>query len=127
MIFGIGTDLIENNRIKEKISKLPGLKEKIFTKNEIKYCEAKRYPFQHYSARFAGKEAILKAMGTGWSKGFKFNEIEILNDEKGKPFVKVYGKVKKFFNQNKITSVQISMSHIKKFAKAVVILEKRED
>lgn len=127
MIFGIGTDLIENHRIKEKLERTPGLKEKLFTEIEIKYCETKKQPYLHYAARFAGKEAFLKAMGTGFANGYKFNEIEILNDEKGKPFVKVYGKVKEFLKENKILSVQISMAHIKEFAKAVVILEKKEE
>lgn len=127
MIFGIGADIIETERVREKLERTPGLKEKLFTNKEILYCSSKKNPAQHYSARFAAKEAFLKAMGTGWSNGYKFKEIEIINEKNGKPSIVVYGTVKKFCKRNKITAMQVSMSHIKELAKAVVILEKKED
>ena len=83
MIFGIGTDLIEVERIADKMQTRPGFKELVFTQNEIVYCEIKTYKYEHYAARFAAKEAFLKAIGTGWRSGTAFNEIEIYNDEEG--------------------------------------------
>ncbi|MBP7870250.1 MAG: holo-ACP synthase, partial [Candidatus Saccharicenans sp.] len=77
MIFGVGVDIIEVDRIEDKLSRTPGLKDKLYTPVEIGYCESKKFPAQHYAARFAAKEAFLKALGTGWSRGVKFSEIEI--------------------------------------------------
>ena len=66
MIFGIGTDLIEVARIAEKMEKKAGFKELVFSADEIIYCEARTFKYEHYAARFAAKEAFLKALGTGW-------------------------------------------------------------
>lgn len=127
MIFGIGTDIIEVKRIEEKLIRTGGLKAKIFTPREIAYCESKHRPAMHFAARFAAKEAFLKAMGTGWTGGHKFSEIEIIDDELGKPELYVYGKVKEFCYQNRLSRFEVSLSHIKDLATAVVILEKDED
>jgi holo-[acyl-carrier protein] synthase len=69
MIFGIGTDLIEIERVADRIEKKTGFRELVFTPNEINYCEAKTFKYEHYAARFAAKEAFLKAIGTGWRSG----------------------------------------------------------
>ena len=124
MIFGIGTDIIEVPRIEQKLARTKGLKEKVFTAHEIEYCEAKKRSALHYAARFAAKESFLKAMGTGWQGGFRFDEIEIVNNELGKPEVVVHGKVKAFCEERRIVGFQVSLSHIKDLAKAVVVLEK---
>lgn len=123
MIFGIGTDMIEVRRVGQKLARTSGLKRKIFTSREIAYCESKRKSEEHFAARFAAKEAFLKAMGTGWSRGYRFNEIEIINTESGKPEVVVHGKVKDFCEQHGITGMHVSLSHIQDAAKAVVVLE----
>ena len=123
MIYGIGTDIIEVNRIKKNIEKVSGLKTKLFTQKEIEYCESKRHSAEHFAARFASKEAFFKALGTGWRLGFAFTEIEILNNELGKPEITVSGKIKQFITENKITNIHISISHLKEIANAVVILE----
>lgn len=78
MIFGIGIDIIEVERVKNQISKSNGFREKIFTEREIEYCESKKNKAQHYAARFAAKEAFFKAIGTGWRNGMAFNAIIIL-------------------------------------------------
>ena len=127
MIFGVGTDIIEVQRVEEKLLRTGGLKKKLFTPREIDYCDAKHRPALHFAARFAAKEAFLKAMGTGWSGGHRFDEIEIVNNELGKPELVVSGKVKAFCEAHGITAMEVSLSHIKDLAKAIVVLEKTAD
>ncbi|MEI6093183.1 MAG: holo-ACP synthase [bacterium] len=125
MIFGLGIDIIEVSRIQKEISKKNGgFKTRVFTTNEIDYCESKITKAESYAARFAAKEAFFKAMGSGWSKGFAWTEVEVAKDESGKPYIITHGKVKKFIKQKKISNIQISMSHLKETAIAIVSLEK---
>lgn len=124
MIFGIGTDIIEVERISKLLEKDSSFKNKIFTELESEYCENKKNKAEGYAARFAAKEAFFKAIGTGWRGEMSFNEIEVINDSLGKPEIKMYGKVLEFFTEQKITSVHVSVSHIKSVAVAIVILEK---
>jgi holo-[acyl-carrier protein] synthase len=124
LIFGVGTDIIEVRRVEEKLLRTGGLKTKLFTPKEIAYCDSKYRPALHYAARFAAKEAFLKAMGTGWSGGHKFSEIEVVNNALGKPELFVHGKVGEFCASHGITGMQVSLSHIQELAKAVVVLEK---
>ena len=118
MITGIGIDLIEVERVKDKIERNSGFRELVFSEKEIAYCESKTRKFEHYAARFAAKEAFLKAIGTGWTNKIAFNEIEILNDENGKP--EIYLKVETTILYNKLF---VSLSHLKSMASAVVIIE----
>ena len=123
MIFGLGTDIIEVQRVGEKLERTRGLKARLFTDAEIAYCESKHSPAQHFAARFAAKEAFLKAMGTGWSGGHKFSEIEVVNDPAGRPDLRLHGKVEAFCRDRGITGMRVSLSHVKDFAQAVVVLE----
>ena len=127
MITGIGTDIIEVKRIEERLLKQEGLKSGLFTPSEIAYCESKKFPHQHYAARFAAKEAFFKAMGTGWRYGMRYTEIEIGNDELGKPFIKTEGKVREEIVKRNITKVHLSISHLKDLANALVVLEHIEN
>lgn len=122
MVVGIGTDIFEVKRIKERITKEPSFIKGIYTENEITYCEKLRFKEQHYAARYAAKEAFLKAIGTGWRNGIKFNEIEILNDELGKPEIKLTGKAREIVKSIKGDSVHISLSHTKDLAIAFIII-----
>ena len=124
MIFGIGTDIIEIARVEDKLSRTRGLKERVFTAGEIEYSQAKAKSGQHFAARFAAKEAFLKAMGTGWRSGYRFNDVEIVNDQLGKPEVLVHGKVREFCEANGICRWHVTLSHSRELAKAVVVLEK---
>lgn len=124
MVFGIGTDIIEIQRIERALLRTGRLKRRIFTPREIEYCESRGKSAQHFAARFAAKEAFLKAMGTGWQGGHRFDEIEVINNEQGKPEAAVHGKVKAFCEENGIIRFQVSLSHIKELALAVVVLEK---
>ncbi len=124
MIFGLGTDIIKVDRIEKMVANGREYMKTIFTEREMDYCESKTRSSEHYAARFAAKEAVLKAMGIGWRNGFAFTEIEILNDKLGKPVVFLHGKVNDFFQEQKLKQVTISLSHAKENAIAVAILEK---
>ncbi|NOY51773.1 MAG: holo-ACP synthase [Chlorobi bacterium] len=125
MIFGIGTDIIEVKRMEKHLENNDALRKKLYTETEQKYCEnGKVTQAQCYAARFAAKEAFFKALGTGYRYGMAFKEIEILNDELGKPYVKPHGKVKEYVEQQQITSIHLSISHLKEMANAFVVLEK---
>jgi len=123
MIYGIGIDLIEVERVAEKIGKKAGFKELVFSQHEIDYCELRTNKYEHYAARFAAKEAFFKAIGTGWRDGTAFNEIEITNDEQGKPGLSLHGKTAVTMEQLKLGKISVSLSHLKTMASAVVIIE----
>jgi len=123
MIYGIGTDLIEVDRVEKQLEKDQGFKERVYTPTEIEYCETKRHRPQHYAARFAAKEAFMKALGTGWQEGVSFHEIEVITSPNGKPELKLYGKTADIAASRNITSMFVSLSHLTSFAMAIVILE----
>lgn len=124
MIAGVGIDLIEVDRISAKINREAGFKELVFSRKEIDYCETKTNKFEHYAARFAAKEAFFKAMGTGWMDGTSFNEVEITNDDAGKPGLTLLGSTRKQLDSFGISKISVSLSHLKTMASAVVIIEK---
>src|ERR1700743_1164923 len=124
MTSSVGIDMIEVERVAEKISKESGFRELVFSKTEIAYCESKKSKFEHYAARFAAKEAFFKALGTGWTDNTQFNEVEIINDQEGKPEVHLSGYTLETINSLGIKKILVSLSHIKTVASAVVIIEK---
>lgn len=124
MIAGVGIDIIEVDRVKEKIAKGSGFRELVFSANEIDYCESLTNKYEHYAARFAAKEAFFKALGTGWSKGTAFNEVETINDERGKPQIVFIGTTQITMKDMQIGAITVSLTHTKSTAMAVVIIEK---
>jgi holo-[acyl-carrier protein] synthase len=126
-IAGVGTDIIEVERVERSITKGIGFKEKVFTENEIAYCEGKADKALHYAARFAAKEAVLKAMGTGWRGPLMFDEIEVTHDANGKPEILLYGKTREFALERGITRIHVSISHLKHIVNAVVLLQTDEE
>ena len=123
MIIGTGIDIIEVDRIASRVGRDSGFKEMVFSNNEMKYCDAKASPFEHYAARFAAKEAFLKAIGKGWDSGLNWNEIEVLNEESGKPVLFISGTTKETLTLLGIRIIHLSLSHLKSMATAIVILE----
>ena len=115
-----GTDIIEIDRLKKSIETLgDSFINKIFTKNEISYCESrKNAKYQSYAVRFAAKESISKVLGTGISKGVAWKDIEIINSPSGKPEVLLHGKTKQISEELNIFSISISLSHCKDYAVA---------
>ena len=122
MIIGIGTDIIEVARVKKAISQ-EALKKKVFSEREIAYCESQKGE-ESFAARFAAKEAFFKALGTGWRDGMGITEVEILNDDLGKPSIHLSGKANEVFEQKGGTHIHVSLSHIKEKAIAFVIIER---
>ncbi|MET3880662.1 holo-ACP synthase [Chitinophaga sp. OAE865] len=124
MIIGIGTDIVEVPRIAAKLAKGDGFRNLVFTPFEISYCENQAVPAESYAARFAAKEALLKALGTGWGNGgINFDEIEIRNDAAGKPELFLIGNGVARYEQAGIRKIWVSLSHEKSAAVATVILE----
>lgn len=118
-----GTDIIEIQRIKETIEKNGSIfLNKVYTENEISYCEKHNAAkYQHYAARFSAKEAVSKLLGTGFTGEFGFRDIEIVNNDFGKPEVVLHGKALELFNNQKYKEISISISHCKEYATSVVV------
>lgn len=121
MIIGIGVDLVKIDRI-EKAGKGSGFLERVFTAREREYCSRQKFPAQHYAARFAAKEAILKAIGTGWSGGVKWVDMEVLHGEGGGPIVNLSGRVKDLMDLRGVKQVLLSYSHDEGYAVAQAVL-----
>ena len=120
-IFGIGIDLVEVQRIKAGIEKFPArFRSRIFTKNEIAFCETRQHKYLSYAARFAAKEAFSKALGTGLRGKISWQDIEVIDDERSKPNLFITGKAKKYLGNRKF---HVSLSHTEDFATAIVIIE----
>ncbi|MFQ6082661.1 MAG: holo-ACP synthase [Candidatus Aminicenantia bacterium] len=116
MIVGIGIDIIEVNRIKKADQKTRRFLERIFTKNELNYCLSKKNKYQHLAARFAAKEAFFKAIG----KRISWKDVEVRNLPSGKPELKLLNPSLSF------EKIHLSLSHLKEYSLAVVILEIEE-
>ena len=128
LVLGMGTDLIEVERVEKFIAQGDDYLAGIFTVHEIAYCRSKHFPQQHFAARFAAKEAFMKALGCGWRDGIRFADIEVSNDELGKPHLTVSGKAREKLD-NFATApyyVHLSLAHLKSIATATVIIETRE-
>lgn len=124
MVIGIGIDIIEIDRIKKSIDTYgDSFLNKIYTKNELDYCLAKHNKYQHLAARFAAKEAIYKALTTGWEKDATWKSMEIINEPNGLPVVKFFGKLKEFISKDK--DIKISLSHSDNYVTAVAIIYKK--
>jgi holo-[acyl-carrier protein] synthase len=125
-IFGIGTDIINIKRIEKSFKKYGNkFKNKIFSKNEIAYCEGKKNPFPFYAKRFAAKEALSKALGTGIRKEIIFKNMEVSNNNLGKPFIKLKGSTAEFFRKkikSKKYEIYLSLSDDSPWAQATVII-----
>ena len=118
-ICGIGNDIIEVERIRESIERYANhFLDRLFTKREQSYCDTHQDPTLRYAGRFAAKEAIVKSMGTGFGKEIGWHDIEIINEESGKPEVIFSDKIKTQFNH---PQVLVSISHCKTYATAVAI------
>lgn len=119
-----GVDIVETDRLEKSFS-LKGdiFRNKVFTEKEIEYCEAKKAgKYQSYAARFAAKEAVSKALGTGISGGIGLKDIEVSKDANGRPGVLLSGKAKAVFEEMQGTDISLSLSHCKSYAVAYCII-----
>ena len=123
-ILGTGTDVIEVLRIAQMIERHGELFiNRVYTNNEIAYCSVRKAATQHYAGRWAAKEAVLKALGTGWQKGISWRDIEIRNEPGGAPKVLLQGGARDVFEQTGIHAMHISISHCRNYATAMAIAE----
>lgn len=123
MIIGVGIDVVEVARVEEKVSHANGFKEKIFSPAEIAFCEARKERGQHYAARFAAKEAFLKATGYGLTLGYDLADIEVVSDEAGKPLLHLKGTFLEKAKTNNWNIIHVSLTHTASVASAMVIIE----
>lgn len=123
MIFGTGVDIVEISRMEDAINKWGGsFLAKIFTPREIAYSNSKRFSHQHFAARFAAKEAVIKAFGDPRKHPLSWTEIEVLNDKEGKPTIELHEGTLAIKNKKRIGQIIVSLSHSKDYAIASAIL-----
>ena len=125
MIVSIGIDIIEVARIREVLLRTPRFVERVYTERERAYCDSRgAVSAQHYAARFAAKEAALKALQTGWRGGISWQDVEISARESGAPYLIFTGQVLEVFGKFGATQTHLSMSHTTQHAIAQVVLER---
>ena len=125
MIISIGIDIIEVARIREVLLRTPRFRERVFTPGERAYCDSRgAVAAQHYAARFAAKEAALKALQTGWRGGISWQDVEVASRDSGAPYLILHGMVKELFDKSGATATHLSLSHTSEHAIAEVILER---
>jgi holo-[acyl-carrier protein] synthase len=125
MIVGTGIDIAEVPRIAQSIERFGDrFVRRIFTEGEIRYCESKANRAERYAARFAAKEAAMKALGTGWSRGVRWRDVEVSRQPGGRPTILFHGKAAEFAAKIGAVAVALSLSHTAEHAIAQVILEK---
>jgi holo-[acyl-carrier protein] synthase len=124
MIVGTGVDLAEVPRIQASIERFGArFIQRIYTPGEIAYVERKANRFERYAARFAAKEAGMKAIGTGWKHGVRWQDFEVANLPTGKPTLRFHGVAAQIADRLKVRSVALSLTHTKELGMAHVILE----
>jgi holo-[acyl-carrier protein] synthase len=121
-VFGIGTDIVECLRIAKMIERHGELFiGRIYTEHEIQYCSTRKAATQHYAGRWAAKEAVLKALGTGWIRGISWRDVEVRNERGGKPVIALGGGAREICEKAGISEMQISISHCRSHATAYAL------
>ena len=118
-MLGIGTDLVEVNQIRVALERQPGLRERLFTESEWAYAVRHRDPMPHLAARFAAKEAVMKALGVGIG-AVSFTDIEVVRDIGGKPSVELAGRAARLAEDAGVTRFELSLTHTPSMAHAMV-------
>lgn len=122
MIVGLGTDIVEIVRIGQMIERHGEMfLNRIYTEEEIRYCQRKRQSYEHFAGRWAGKEAVMKTLGTGFIRGIGWRDIEILSARSGKPSVTIRGGAQEHAEQLGIEEILITISHCRSYATATAI------
>ena len=124
MIVGLGLDIAEIDRIEAAIKRhgAPFI-ERLFTPAEVSYCERHKNRFERYAARFAAKEAAMKALGTGWSRGVRWRDIEVAREPGGKPALRLAGAARAIADGLGVKNISLSITHSGNLALAHVIFE----
>ena len=123
-VIGIGTDIVECLRIGRMIEHHGELFiTRVYTDREIRYCQSRKQAIQHFAGRWAAKEAVLKAIGTGWRRGISWRDIEVRNKPGGAPVIALCGGAREVFEQSGIHTMHISISHCRSHATAYAVAE----
>lgn len=122
MIKGLGVDIVEIDRMREALRRHPRMKERIFSAEERAYCDKRNKPEVHYALRFAAKEAVLKALGTGFA-GMTFQDVEVVRDSGGRPSPRLHGRAAQAAEELGVVEMHLSLSytHTTAVASAVAI------
>ena len=124
MVLGIGIDVIENQRIAHSLERFPErFVSRIYTQTETEYCRRCARPEIHFAARFAAKEAAFKALGTGWARGVRWTDVEVLRRESGQPELHLYGAALERASELGATRFLVSLTHGQAISAAVVLME----
>jgi holo-[acyl-carrier protein] synthase len=124
MILGTGIDIAEVNRVRETIERFGDrFLRRVFTEGEIQYCEKRAHRFESYAARFAAKEAAMKALGTGWSHGVRWRDIEVVRPKGQRPTIQFHGEAGMIASKLGARNIALSLTHTSEQALAHVILE----
>lgn len=125
-VVGIGVDIVETERIGHSLGRFgERFLQRVFTAGEIEYCQSMKFPARHFAARFAAKEAVSKAFGTGIGKAMGWRDIDVHRHASGQPFVVLEGGAKELAAARSISEVWISLSHTDHHASAMIVLETR--
>ncbi|TWT95867.1 Holo-[acyl-carrier-protein] synthase [Botrimarina colliarenosi] len=123
-ILGIGADIIEVLRIAKMIERHGELFiGRVYTEHEIDYCASRKAATQHYAGRWAAKEAVLKALGTGWVRGISWRDVEVRNSAAGVPQVRLYGGARDVLERSGIERIHLTISHCRSHATAYAVAE----
>jgi holo-[acyl-carrier protein] synthase len=123
-VIGIGVDIVETQRIEHSLERFgERFLRRVFTQDEIDYCQSMKYPARHFAARFAAKEAVSKAFGTGIGKAMGWRDIDIHREESGQPFVVLEGGARELAKARGVSVVWVSLSHTDHHAVASAVLE----
>lgn len=127
VIVGIGTNIVECPRIGKMIEQYGELfLRRVYTEREVRYCQSRQHAIEHFAGRWAAKQAILKALGVGWSRGVSWTDIEIRAGESGQPSVMVCGVAKEFARERGIADILITLSHCRTYATAYAMALARQ-
>ena len=123
-VSGLGIDIVEISRIKKSIDKYGDrFKRRVFTEKEIAYCERYRYSHENYASRFAAKEALLKALGTGKSRGIAWTDIEVVRLPGKAPEMVLHGRAAEIARELGVKSIKVALTHEREIAQATVIVQ----
>lgn len=119
---GIGVDMLEIARMERVIKRRPSFLKRVFTDEERAYCDACARPAEHYAARFAAREAVLKALGTGFAEGIGIKDVSVVNDASGRPLAVLSGRAAEIATEQGVQEIALSLSHTRDVAVANAVL-----
>ncbi|MBW3539092.1 MAG: holo-ACP synthase [Planctomycetes bacterium] len=122
MIVGLGTDIVEIVRIGRMVERHGEIfLQRVYTPDEVRYCQRRRECYQHFAGRWAAKEAVMKTLGTGWTRGVSWQDIEVATTRSGQPTIHLHGGARDIADRLEIDEILITISHCREYATATAI------